>query len=121
MAGAPKGLGRLFVADDTVSTRRDDARDAQVRQLAAKVSPSAQVSTITGLKIVKGATDPTPVDIAHKLGREPQGYRVTRSTGAVSFAKQDATHPTKFLRLTSDDVAGSVTGDTLAEFDVEVW
>lgn len=118
---APKGLGRLFVPDDPTATRRDDARDAQVRQLSKKVGPSAGPVRINGLKIVKGASAPTPVDIPHLLGRTPQGYRIVRSSGAVSFAQQDATHPDKFLRLTSSDIGGSSPGEELADFDVEVW
>lgn len=118
---APKGLGRLFVPDDTTSTRRDDSRDAQVRDLASRVGPSAGPVTLKNLQIVKGATDPTPVEIAHLLGRTPQGYRVVRSSGAVSFAQQTPDHPDRFLKLTSSDVAGSVAGDVLADFDVEVW
>jgi len=116
----PRGLGRLFT--DVTSTRRDDSRDAQFRELSRRVGPSAGPIRINGIKFTaNGSGGVNSVDVAHLLGRKCDGYRVVRSTRPVSIAREDSPHEDRFLRLTCNPVAGASAGDELTTIDIEVW
>lgn len=119
----PKGLGRLFTAD-TVATRRDDARDAQVRQLSKRVGPSAAPLRVNGVKFLSagtGSSTSQPIEVEHLLGRPAQGYRVVNTDFPVMVSQSDSATPDTHVNLSCNHVNGTAAGDVLATVDLEVW
>lgn len=104
---SPRGLGRVFDIDPN-AMRRDDSRDAAIRQLDAKVGDGAKARSVGPISF----TAATAKDIPHLLGRQLVGWRVSDIRGAGTVHRTSSPDETKFLRLTC-----SATTDA----KIEVW
>lgn len=105
----PRGLGRVFdMGTDPSAMRRDDSRDAAVRQLDAKIGDGAKARRIASV-----AVSATAVNVAHKLGRALVGWRIADiNTVGVTVARQPSSDDAKWLRLVASGAA---------VIAVEVW
>ncbi len=102
MGAAPRGLGRVFdLSADPSAMRRDDSRDAAVRQLDAKIGDGAQARRIGSVSV-----SATAVDVPHKLGRKLVGWRIADiDTVGVTVARSPSSDDTKWLALTASGPA----------------
>jgi hypothetical protein len=86
-------LLRLFGMDQNL-VRGQDASDAAFRQ-ADPVEVDADLTT-------------SPTDVAHKLGRIPQGFTVVSNPSGLSVLQSDSAFPDLFLRLACSSGSGTV-------------
>lgn len=109
MSAAPRGLGRVFdMGADPSAMRRDDSRDAAVRQIDAKIGEGAKARRIAGV-----AVSAVAVNVPHKLGRALVGWRIADiNTVGVTVARTSSSDAAKWLTLTASGAA---------VIAVEVW
>lgn len=107
--GAPKGLGRIFDLKSNPNTqRRDDSRDAELRQMQSRVGDGARAKLIKSVSV-----STSEVSIEHKLNKALTGWRIADidQTG-VTVKRIPSPDEAKWLRLKA---SGS------AVISLEVW
>ena len=104
---ATRGLGRIFDLNPS-AMRRDDSRDAAVRQLEAKVGDGASARLIAGVVL----TAATAKDVPHLVGRALKGWRVVDIDANTTVKRSPSADDAKWLRLTA---AANAT------VSIEVW
>lgn len=109
MAGAPRGLGRVFdLGSDPSAMRRDDSRDASVRQLDERIGAGAKARKISNVSV-----STTAVNVSHQLGAALTGWRIADiDTVGVTVARKPSDDETKFIKL---EASGP------AVISIEVW